>query len=121
LQAIGYGGPSKKPKMKTYVDDHGRSFERCEVENQWELERDENGNVIPLLDERGNLVADVDVSDEFWRNKPGCNVPPRGVLKTKAAPGSRFRGRPGTPDTTKFASRFIRAREAPPPHGGSKK
>jgi hypothetical protein len=51
--------------MRTYVDDHGRSFEPSEVETEWELERDENGNVSPLRDERGNLVADVDVSDEF--------------------------------------------------------
>jgi hypothetical protein len=82
LKALGFGGPYKKPKMRTYVDDHGRAFEPCEVETEWELERDENGNVAPCSTRGATWLQMWTCQTSSERNKLGCNVPPRGVLKT---------------------------------------
>jgi hypothetical protein len=84
--------------MKSYVDKHGRPRRR------WELERDVNGNVIPLLDERGVPIHDPKTMLPMFRSTH---------RQTKGAKSC--------------LARIIRlprdsfAREAPPLHRGSKK
>jgi hypothetical protein len=55
---IGRGGEYLRPRKKVYVDNSGRRWETDEVETEWQLEKDAEGNVIPLLDESGKPVLD---------------------------------------------------------------
>jgi hypothetical protein len=59
LQAIGLGGMYQRPKMGVYVDNNGRQWQTNEVEMEEELEKDAEGNVIPLLREDGTPVRDT--------------------------------------------------------------
>jgi hypothetical protein len=43
----------QKPKMGVYIDNNGRQWQTNEVEIEVEHAKDENGNVIPLLNEDG--------------------------------------------------------------------
>jgi hypothetical protein len=58
LQALGLGGMYQRPKMGVYVDNNSRQWQTNEVEMEEELERDAEGNVIPLLREDGSEVRD---------------------------------------------------------------
>jgi hypothetical protein len=58
LQALGLGGMYQRPKMGVYIDNNGRQWQTNEVEMEEELERDAEGNVIPLLREDGSEVRD---------------------------------------------------------------
>jgi hypothetical protein len=59
LQALGLGGMYQRPKMGVYVDNNGRQWQTNEVEMEEELEKDAEGNVIPLLDGMGSPVRDA--------------------------------------------------------------
>jgi hypothetical protein len=50
----------QRRKMGVYVDNHGRQWQTNEVEMEEELEKDAEGNVIPLLSEDGRPIRDPD-------------------------------------------------------------
>jgi hypothetical protein len=58
LQALGLGGMYQRPKMGVYVDNNGRQWQTNEVEMEVVLEKDAEGNAIPLLDSLGLHVHD---------------------------------------------------------------
>jgi hypothetical protein len=58
LQALSLGGIYQRPKKGVSVDNNGRQWQTNEVEMEVELEKDAEGNVIPLLREDGSPVRD---------------------------------------------------------------